>query len=144
MVDKGLVLRKLAELQEYLAQVKEYASVTVEEYEADWKTQRIVERTMQMMIETCVDIAGHIISDLALRTPTSYADAFKVLHESDILPEALFSEMEKMAKFRNIVVHRYDRVDAGIVVAILGKDLNAFVDYQNAIISLLEKNVNPV
>jgi uncharacterized protein YutE (UPF0331/DUF86 family) len=34
--------------------------------------------------------------------------------------------MEKMAKFRNVVVHQYEEVDAEIVVAILKKTLRGF------------------
>jgi uncharacterized protein YutE (UPF0331/DUF86 family) len=86
MVDKTLILRKLAELDQYIRQVKEYARISVEEYQSSWKTQRIIERTLQMMIETCVDIAGHIISDKAFRTPTSYSDTFKVLRENGVNP----------------------------------------------------------
>ena len=51
MVDKPLILRKLTELDEYLKQMGEFSSVTLEEYSRDWKVQRIVERTLQMMIE---------------------------------------------------------------------------------------------
>ena len=97
MVDKTLVLRKLAELDQYLSQVKEYAGISVEQYESSWKTQRIIERTLQMMIETCVDVAGHIISDSGFRTPTSYSDTFKVLHENGALPAELFAKMEKIS-----------------------------------------------
>ena len=57
-----------------------------------------------MMIETCVDVAGHIISDKAFGTPASYSDTFKVLHENGILPASLFAKMDRMAKFRNVVV----------------------------------------
>ena len=92
------------------------------------------------MIETCVDIAGHIISDKAFRTPTSYSDTFKVLHENGALPTSLFAKMEKMAKFRNIVVHHYDTIDAEIVVGILKRDLNNFSGFQAAVVSLLEKD----
>ena len=63
VVDKTLILRKLAELEEYLGQLKEYANTTAGRYSKDWKAQRVVERTLQMMIETCADVAGHIISD---------------------------------------------------------------------------------
>jgi len=138
MVDKTLILRKLSEIDQYLFQVKEYAGISVEQYESEWKIQRIVERTLQMMIETCVDIAGHIISDRAFRTPTSYSDTFRVLNENGALPTNLFAKMEKMAKFRNVVVHHYDRVDAEIVVSILKKDLGDFLDYRVAILSYLE------
>ena len=62
MVDKSLLLRKLAELDECSGQIREYAHVTVEQYSSNWKVQRIIERTLKMMIETCVDIASHIQS----------------------------------------------------------------------------------
>jgi uncharacterized protein YutE (UPF0331/DUF86 family) len=140
MVDKPLILRKLAELDQYLRQVKEYALISVEEYQSSWKTQRVIERTLQMMIETCVDIAGHIISDNAFRIPSSYSDTFKVLHENGVLPTTLLAKMEKMAKFRNVVVHHYDTIDAEIVVGILRRDLDDFRGFQKAIISLLEKD----
>ena len=74
MVDKPLILRKLTELDEYLEQTREFLSITLEEYSRDWKAQRIVERTLQMMIETCADIANHIISDRGYRIPDSYGD----------------------------------------------------------------------
>ena len=105
MVDKTLILRKLSELDEYHKQITEYKKLTVDQYSVDWKVQRIIERTLQMMIETCVDIAGHIISDKEFRIPKSYSDTFLVLRENDILSDQLFSSVEKMAKFRNIVVH---------------------------------------
>jgi hypothetical protein len=45
VVDGDLIRRKLTELAEYVTQVSEYRDLTVEGYRADWKTQRIVERT---------------------------------------------------------------------------------------------------
>ena len=140
MLDKALVLRKLAELEQYLGQIREYSSITVEQYSSDWKIQRIVERTLQIMIETCVDVAGHIISDRQFRIPKSYADTFKVLHEENILEKELFETMDKMAKFRNIVVHNYDAVDTSIIVIILAKHLDDFMTYKNAIINALKES----
>ena len=139
MVDKALVLRKLSELEECLGQIREYTNITVEQYSSDWKIQRIIERTLQMMIETCVDVAGHIISDREYRIPKSYADTFRVLHEENILEKELFETMDKMAKFRNIVVHNYDKVDTSIVVIILTKHLDDFLTYKNAIIKILKE-----
>ncbi len=78
------------------------------------------------MIETCADVAGHIISDKGYRVPSTYADTFRVLYENGILNKDLFETMEKMAKFRNIIVHHCDKVDAEIVAGILKKDLNDF------------------
>jgi uncharacterized protein YutE (UPF0331/DUF86 family) len=138
MVDEALILRKLSELDEYHKQITEYQTITTAQYSGDWKVQRIVERTLQMMIETCVDIAGHLISDKELRVPTSYSDAFLSLKENRVLDEALFTRLKKMAKFRNVVVHHYDKVDAEIVVGILKRNLSDFIDYRDEIVRFLK------
>lgn len=107
MFDKNIVLRKLSDLEMYYNQLQEFSGIIVQNYRDDWKTQRIVERTLQIMIESCADIANHIVSDRGMRAPTSYGDTFKVLLENHIIDSGLFTIMEKMAKFRNIVVHQY-------------------------------------
>jgi uncharacterized protein YutE (UPF0331/DUF86 family) len=137
MVDVALVLRKLASLADYRQQLGEYAAITVDEYRSDWKVQRIVERTLQMMIELCTDIAGHVIADDKLRTPETYADTFRVLGENTILSADLVAVMEKMAKFRNIVVHQYEAVDAEIVVLVLRKHLDDFTLFSDAVVKHL-------
>src|ERR671930_378459 len=139
MVDKALILRKLASLSDYQKQVAEFSSITLEDYQSDWKVQRIVERTLQMMIETCADIAGHVIADDGLRTPETYADTFRVLGENGILATELTAVMEKMAKFRNIVVHQYESVDAEIVVLILKRHLDDFQKFSAAVVQHLTK-----
>lgn len=134
MVDTALILRKLASLADYRQQVAEFSAVTVAEYRGDWKTQRIVERTLQMMIELCTDIAGHIIADDRLRTPETYADNFRVLGENGIIEAELVAVMEKMTKFRNVVVHQYEAVDAEIAVLVLRKHLNDFTRFSDAVV----------
>ena len=138
MVDKTLILRKLAELEDYLHQIREFSSVSLDEYTGDWKTQRIVERTLQIMIEVCADIAGHVISDEKLRIPVSYADAFRSLFEAGMIPPETRDVMEKMAKFRNIVVHQYERIDAEIVVLILRQHLDDFLMFRDAVVKMLD------
>jgi uncharacterized protein YutE (UPF0331/DUF86 family) len=138
MVDKSLVLKKLASLEQYRNQLREYSTLTVAEYRADWKIQRIVERTLQMMIELCTDVAGHLIADRELRTPENYADTFRVLGENAILTQDQTAIMEKMAKFRNIVVHQYETVDAEIVILVLQKHLDDFDLFKNLIVTSLK------
>ena len=138
MVDKAVVLRKLSELGTYYGHIKEFADITIDKYKDDWKTQRIVERTLQIMIETCADIANHIISDRGMRPPTTYADTFRVLRENKIISPELFGTMEKMAKFRNVVVHQYEKVDAEIVIVILKRHLNDFDRFRDEILIYMQ------
>ena len=137
MVDKSLVFRKIASLLEYQKQVSEYSALTVEQYRGDWKIQRIIERTLQMMIELCADIANHVISDNGLRTPETYADTFRVLAENSILNRDQLAVMEKMAKFRNIVVHQYETVDAEIVSLVLRRHLDDFKQFSDSVVQFI-------
>ena len=89
------------------------------------------------MIELCTDIAGHIISDRKLRVPVSYADTFKSLAEAALITPKISDVMEKMAKFRNIVVHQYEKVDTEIVLMILRKHLDDFLVFRDAVLQIL-------
>ncbi len=140
MVDVAVVQRKLSQLDTYLQQVREFAAITLEEYQGDWKIQRIVERTLQMMIETCVDIANHIVSDRGMRPPTSYADTFQVLKENSIADDSLYDSLIKMAEFRTIVVHQYEGVDAGIVLTILKSHLSDFERFRDVVLANIGKD----
>jgi uncharacterized protein YutE (UPF0331/DUF86 family) len=46
--------------------------------------------------------------------------------------------MEKMAKFRNVVVHQYEEVDSEIVIVILKKHLGDFDRFIDAILAYLK------
>jgi uncharacterized protein YutE (UPF0331/DUF86 family) len=119
VVDRDLVRRKLTELSEYVRQVSEYRDVTVEQYRADWKTQRIVERTLQMAIEACVDIAGHTVADRGLRAPATYADTFEILVQSGLLSPDLGEAMD-------VIVHDYAGIDVEVVIRVLRERLDDF------------------
>ncbi len=91
------------------------------------------------MLEACVDIASHIIADKELRAPKSYSDTFLVLGEADIIVSNVSETMQEMAKFRNIIVHGYDKLDESIMVNVLSDHLTDFVAYRDAIISFLQQ-----
>jgi uncharacterized protein YutE (UPF0331/DUF86 family) len=129
--------RKIAQLDLYLGQVREFSKISLGAYRKDWKTQRIVERTLQILIELCIDIAHHIISDEGMRLPEGYADTFGVLMENRLIDKKLFSVLTKMAKFRNVVVHQYEKIDPAIVVSILHRNLEDFERFKRAVLKYL-------
>ena len=137
MVDSSLIGRKISQMETYLGQVKEFSEISLAGYKKDWKTQRIVERTLQILIELCIDIANHIISDGKIRMPGGYADTFKVLMENKVIDRKLWPRLEKMAKFRNVVVHPYEQIDPAIVVSILHRNLSDFEKYKKSITKFL-------
>jgi uncharacterized protein YutE (UPF0331/DUF86 family) len=96
-------------------QVSEYRDLTVERYRADWKTQRIVERTLQRAIETCLDVAGYMMADRGLRAPSTFAETFEILVQAQLMSADLGRVMVQMTGFRNVIVHEDAQVDADTV-----------------------------
>ncbi len=134
MVDRELIYRKISLAREYREQIREYSGISVSRYEKDWKVQRIVERTLQMMIEICIDIAAHIVSDAKFRTPKNYVDTFYVLQENGVISRSLFETLEKMVKCRNFIVHQYDQIDPAVIVTILNRHLADFTAFESQIL----------
>ena len=134
MVDKDLLLRRLADLDQYVEQASEFRTVTIDQYRRDWKTQRIVERTLQMAIEACLDVANHVVADRQLRVASTYAEIFEVLGDAGLLEQNLREGLIRMARFRNILVHDYARIDPAVVVRILQEHLDDFRRFREAVL----------
>jgi uncharacterized protein YutE (UPF0331/DUF86 family) len=137
MVDRDLVLRRLALLEVYPGQLAPYRGIDADTYRADWKTQRIVERTLHLAIEACMDVADHIVADRRLRIPETGAEAFEILAEAGLLPTPLAAALASMVGFRNILVHDYARLDPAIVVRVLQRDVADLEQYREAVLTLV-------
>jgi uncharacterized protein YutE (UPF0331/DUF86 family) len=104
------------------------------------RTRRFVERTLHILIEACIDVAQHIISDEGFREPSTYRDSFVVLAEEKIIPADLLSRLEQMAAFRNLIVHYYERIDDAVVFGVFQRNLSDFLAFADSISAYLEKN----
>ena len=131
MIEKNVLTRRISALEEYLSDLEEAkAELNWARFTEDKIFRRYIERTLQMSTEACLDIANHIISYQGYREPEDNKDAFSILYENNIIDETLCENLKKMAKFRNVVVHDYLKIDKEIVYAILMKhlhDLSAYV-----------------
>ena len=138
VVDRELVLRTLANIDLYLTQLTPYRALDVAAYAADWRTQRIVERTLHLAIEACMDVADHIVADRRLRVPETGAATFESLGEADLLPRELAARLARMVGFRNILVHDFARLDPAIGVRVLRTDLSDLERFCEAVLALLQ------
>jgi uncharacterized protein YutE (UPF0331/DUF86 family) len=128
MIDSDLVAKKLALIETCVQQLRTLARA--EALRADIREQRFVEHTLQIAIQSALDVASHIVSDERLGEPETNRELFDLLVGAGRLPEALASSLRDMAGFRNILVHGYQEVDLGIVEDVLAHhldDLLAFV-----------------
>jgi uncharacterized protein YutE (UPF0331/DUF86 family) len=134
VVDRELVLRKAALLEQYVNELEDCRFVTLEAYLGDLKTQRFVERTLHLAIEACLDLAEHVIADRRLRVPASHAETFEILREAGFVADPLADSLIRMARFRNVLVHDYARIDAPRVVRILQENLADLIAFKQLVV----------
>lgn len=138
MIDREVLESKLRFLREYMSDLKEYREISIKDYLSRKKDQRFLERTLHLACECCIDIAAHIISRQGFREPKDNKDLFAILFENKIIPENVCNTMIKMAKFRNIIVHDYARIEPDIVLAILKRDIDDFKNFARGIIGYMD------
>ena len=126
-------------LNGYLRDLRSLQDVDPQTYQDNLLIRRTVERTLQLAAQSSLDIGQHIIAREGFRTPDDNSDVFAVLGEEGIIPEALRPELVQMARFRNLIVHDYARIDDRIVYAVLKERLTVFDRYAQAVVDYLDR-----
>lgn len=131
MTDRDLVSKKLSQIETCVQELGTLARP--EEIENDVREERFVEHTLQIAIQSVIDVAAHIISDERLGEPRTHRELFDLLRRYDWISSVLADSLQKMAGFRNVLVHGYDAVDLGIVKQILSRHLDDLLAFVKAI-----------
>ncbi len=139
-MDDEILVERLTLLRNEVAYLKQErdALTSYREYEGNARLKRAVERSLQVSIEACLDIGRRIISEKGFRYPEDNKDVFQVLAEQGILFQSLLPALLNMARFRNLVVHDYARIDDVQVYAILTQRLADLDAFAKAIVAYLE------
>jgi len=120
----GVIVAKLAIIEEYLKKLQEYFPVSLEQFKTDWGLQKIVERSLQVMIESMIDIAERIVAQQGITPQKTAADTVKKLNEMGVIQNC--DAYIKMVRFRNLVVHQYASIDMGILYSLVQNNLDDF------------------
>ncbi len=140
MVRDDIVLERLIRLRDEVSYLQEESSRTrsLHEYVENVRLKKAVERSLQVAVEVCLDVGRRIIARERFRYPEDNQDVFRILAEERIVPDELLPNLLDMARFRNLIVHDYARIDDARVYAILKKHLGDFVAFADAVRTYLE------
>ena len=121
--EEDAILSRLELLLQYKTQLVEIPAPNFQEYDHNFLIHKAAERLLQTAVEACLDIGKHIIAQERLRFPKDNQEVFTVLSEEEIIPKDLLPHLQDMARFRNLLVHEYAKIDNAIVYGILKKRL---------------------
>jgi len=74
-------------------------------------------------IEDAASICTHLMARVGGLAPSAYAECFASLYQRGIIDETLAQRLQAMARFRNLLVHRYWQIDDRQVLRIAREDI---------------------
>jgi len=111
MVDRNVVTAKLRELSERMDRVRLHTPSEASDLEEDRDVLDLVSFNLMLSVQSCLDLAPHLISDESLRPAENAAEAFQRLAEHGVISKATAKALAGAAGMRNVVAHGY----AGVV-----------------------------
>ncbi len=136
-MDRDVVAAKLESLRHCVARVRARTPASVEELASSLDAQDIICLNLERAVQSCVDIAAHLVSDSDCRVPDTMAGSFEALERQGTLAGELADRMRRAVGFRNISVHAYRELDWEIVHSIATQRLGDFVEFARAIEAVL-------
>ena len=124
-------------IKDKLDELLRYHKELIEDLPAkkDFKKERIirrgVEKTVELIADTILDIALMIISGEGFEKPEDSRSAIIILEKKKVLSKLISDKIQDLLSFRNLLVHRYGKVDEDVEYSnIKGnhKDVIAFIE----------------
>ena len=130
MVDAPSIESRLERLRELLVELDQIHEGGRESWNADPRLRLATERALQLSIQVCIDIGGHLVSELKLTMPADYRGLFPELAVAGLDP-ALAERLGSATGLRNVLVHEYIDLDEDLVWSALGllDDLRGFAAF---------------
>lgn len=123
-------LRELAgHVRDAVRQLRELGQPSQEAFLADARSVNSAKYLLIVATEAALDICNHLAARRGARSPEDYADCMAIMAELGVIDDALKVRMVRMARFRNLLVHLYARVDDGQVHRVIREDLGDLERY---------------
>ena len=104
--------------------LRELGRLPEAEFLADFRNTESAKYLLIVATEAAIDVCNHIVARQGGRAPQDYADCFSILADLQVIEPNLTARLRQMARFRNLVVHLYWKVDDRRVYEIIGKNLD--------------------
>lgn len=135
------IQQKIADIRENLELLRGYAAKGEKAFLKNQEAIRSAKYAFIVLIEAAISIANHFCARLLGKAPVSYAEAYLLLGNEGILETELANRLAQMAKFRNLLVHGYDKVNDRKVYEILCNDLDDLELFLQSVYNVLNQQM---
>lgn len=109
----GIIERKLRIIEENISDIKSWNIISIQQLKESSLLQKATERALQISIEVMIDVSERILSLNEIEPANTSAENMKKLEQIGIIKS--FDDYANMVRFRNFIVHRYEKIDIEIL-----------------------------
>ncbi len=133
------IIAKFDQIRENIQLIEENLSKSYVEFEKLGIVKDGIYKRYEYSIELVIDIISLINAELKLGIPNGTSDIINQLLKNEILDEGLADIIRGMKGFRNILVHRYGKLDDKLAYKIIVENLSDFQLLENQIMTVLKR-----
>jgi uncharacterized protein YutE (UPF0331/DUF86 family) len=136
-LNADLIRARCTEIEESVSRLERFQALSREEFLSNPDTLDIACYRLLVAIEAALALCYHVAARQLRKVPEEYAACFGMLQEAGILPGELAGRLQRMARFRNLLVHMYWKIDYGQVYDVIHRNLDDLRGFTAAVIRLI-------
>ena len=130
LVNIDKVYAKFRDIRDSVERLRLFGDISLDEFLMDRDKQDIASFRLIVATEAAIDTCLHVAAKVLKEVPEEYAGCFQLLGDHDLIDRELSLRLAKMARFRNLLVHRYWEIDySRMYEIIIGPDLDDLEEF---------------
>lgn len=133
-----LVINKIQSMQRCVSRAREEYGFAGGDLASHITHQDAAVLNITRACELAIDLANHLTKVRRLGIPTDSRESFELLAKAGFLSPYLTGCMQSMVGFRNVAVHDYRELDAGIVHWVIEQGLQDLLTFADEVRKALD------
>jgi uncharacterized protein YutE (UPF0331/DUF86 family) len=136
-LDVDVVRARCDEIEQALERLARIREAGREAFLADADAKDIACYRLLLAIEAALALCYHVSARHLKQVPEDYAGCFAGLAHGHVIPDDMSTRLQQMARFRNLLVHIYWKVDYTRVFDLLESDVEDLRTFSRTIATLV-------
>ena len=137
MLDPDLVRRRCQDITDSLERLRRIKEVPLTVFLEDQDQRDIACYRLQIAIESALGLCYHIAAKQLRQVPEEYGQCFVLLEQAEIITPELSGKLQQMARFRNLLVHMYWKIDYTAVYNIIENNIDDLEEFRRQVVALI-------
>lgn len=136
-LNPDLVRTRCQEIEDSVARLERLRDSTRDAFANDEDARDIACYRLLVAVEAALALCYHVSARRLSKVPEDYAGCFSLLRDAGLIEPELAERLGQMARFRNLLVHMYWKIDYGRVYDVMQHnlgDLRAFARRMAALV----------